>query len=117
MPVKLIGLEKGEENLVVGGGVVHGVAGDSCHRWKMLAGEVSVVVDATYEDDYEIYRPINNDDPPITRMEQCVGMFIVWDSACMRLVPHAVRIITLCMAYLMQCGVCSKFLMISHLFA
>lgn len=58
MPVKLIGLEKGEENLVVGGGVVHGVAGDSCHGWKMLAGEVSVVVDATYEDNYEIYRPI-----------------------------------------------------------
>lgn len=85
MEVELLGLEQSEQDLVVGAGTLHGLPGDSCHGAKLLDGEASVCVNANYVNDYSIYEPIHQDDPPVTCMGQCKGMFIMWRMAAMKI--------------------------------
>jgi hypothetical protein len=79
--VKLLGFDVGEEDLVVGLGVVHGMPGEFCHGKQMLPDEISVRVTASQQYEYMIYIPVYLDDPPVTTLGKAINMFIMWPMA------------------------------------
>lgn len=82
--VKIMGLEEGEENMVIGARLLHGVSGDSCHGKKLSPDKALVIVTTSFDDKYALYAPITLDDPPINYLGESVGMFIPWTARDLR---------------------------------
>lgn len=82
--MKLMGLDAEDKDVIVGTCIVHGLCGETCHGQKMMEHEVSVQVTSSLKDDYLIYQAISQDDPPVTCLGQCPGMFIMWEMARLR---------------------------------
>ena len=77
-PVRLKGIQEGEEDKVVALGKVQNVAGASLHGRTIIAGCVSVEVLKSLDDDYRLFAPVDLDDPPVTLVGQAAGHFILW---------------------------------------
>ncbi len=76
--VEIMGIAVGEEELVVGIGKVMNLEGASLHGETIPEGCVSVEVQESNNDKYEIYKSVNLDDPPISTMGRAVKSFILW---------------------------------------
>ena len=81
--MRLKGLQEGEEEKVVALGRVQNVAGASLHGKTIIAGCVSVEVLKSLDDDYSLFAPIDQDDPPVTLVGHAVRHFIIWPTESM----------------------------------
>ena len=54
------------------------VPGGTIHRVVICEGIVSMEVLRSQDDAYMLYRSIMLDDPPITKIGDAVGQFILW---------------------------------------
>ena len=76
--MRLKGIEEGEEDKVVAFGKVQNVSGASLHVITIIAECVSVEVLKSLDDDYKLFAPVYQDNPPVTLVGQAVGHFILW---------------------------------------
>ena len=76
--VEIMGVADGEEEEVVGIGKVVNLEGSKLHGVTIPEGCVSVEVQKSKLDEYLLYCSVDLDDPPITKMGQAVGSFILW---------------------------------------
>jgi len=76
--VEIMGVADGEQEHVVGIGKVVNLEGAKLHGVTIPKGCVSVEVQKSNNDDYLLYSNVDLDNPPITKMGQVVGSFILW---------------------------------------
>ena len=76
--VEIMGVADGEEEQVVGNGKMVNLEGGKLHGVTIPRGCVFVEVQKTNNNDYLLYCSVDLDDPPITKMGQAVGSFILW---------------------------------------
>jgi hypothetical protein len=76
--VEIMGVANGEEEQVVGNGKVVNLEGGRLHGVAIPEGCVSVEVQKTNIGEYLLYCNVDLDDPPIMKMGQAIGSFILW---------------------------------------
>ena len=76
--VEIMGVADGEEEEVTGIGKVVNLEGGKLHGVTIPKGCVSMEVQKNNLDEYLFYCSVDLDDPPITKMGQAVGIFILW---------------------------------------
>jgi hypothetical protein len=77
--VKIMGVaDREEEEEVAGIGKVVNLEGDKLQGVAIPEGCVYVEVQKSNLDEYLLYCSVDLDDPPITKMGQAVGSFILW---------------------------------------
>jgi hypothetical protein len=76
--VEIMGVADGEEEEVVGIRKVVNLEGSKLYGVTIPEGCVSVEVQKSKLDEYLLYCSVHLDDPPITKMGQAVGNFILW---------------------------------------
>lgn len=81
--VKIMGLGVNEEQLLVAEGKVMSLPGATLHGVVICEGNVSVQVTKSHDDAYVLYQSINLDDPPVTKIGEAVGQFILWPTECL----------------------------------
>jgi hypothetical protein len=82
--MELLGLEDGEEDLVVATGAVVNVASSMLHGVKIKEDEVSVQVTKSLNDGYLLYKKVTLDFPKVECCGQVVGGIILWGTEFMR---------------------------------
>ena len=82
--MKIMGIRVDEELLLVGDGRVMTLPGGIVHGVPISEGHVSVEVLRSHDDAYVLYQSIMLDDPPITKVGDVVGQFILWPTKCLR---------------------------------
>ena len=63
--------------------------GGTVHIVVICEGIVSMEVLQRHDDAYLLYRNIILNDPPITKIGNAVGQFILWPTKCLRHSPEA----------------------------
>jgi hypothetical protein len=76
--VKIMGIGVDEELLLVEDGRVTSLPGGRVHGVPITERIVSVEVLRSHDDAYVLYQSIMLDDPPVTKVGDAVGQFIVW---------------------------------------
>ena len=76
--VEIMGVADREEEEVPGTGKVVNLEGGRLHGVPISKGCVSVEVQKSNNVNYLLYCSVDLDDPPITKMGQAVGSFILW---------------------------------------
>jgi hypothetical protein len=87
--VKIMGIGVDEKLLLVGDGRVTSLPGGTVHGVSISEGTVSVEVLWSHDDAYVLYHSIMLDDPPVTKVGDAVGQFILWPTECLRHSPEA----------------------------
>jgi hypothetical protein len=85
--VQILGIEVDEESLLVGEGMVTTLTGGTLHGVVIAEGTVSLAVLASHDDAYVLYKPLMLDDPPVSKIGEAVGQFILWPTKCLRRPP------------------------------
>ena len=87
--VKIMGIGVDEESLLVRDGRVTSLPRGAVHGVVICEGIVSVEVLRSHDDAYVLYRSIMLDDPPVTKIGDAVGQFILWPTECLHHSPEA----------------------------
>jgi hypothetical protein len=77
-----------EEPLLIGDGRVTNLPGGTVYEVVICEGTVSVEVLRSHDDAYVLHRSIMLDDPPVTKIGDAVGQFILSPTKCLRLSPE-----------------------------
>ena len=85
--VQIMGIGVDEESLLVGEGRVTTLPGGTLHGVVIAKGTVSLVVLQSHDDKYVLYKPLMRDDPPVSKIGDAVGQFILWPTKCLRRPP------------------------------
>ena len=85
--VQIMGIGVDEESLLVGEGRVTTLAGGTLHGVVIAEGTVSLAVLQSHDDKYVLYKPLMLDDPPVSKIGDAVGQFILWPTECLRRPP------------------------------
>lgn len=73
-----MGVGEEEDALVVGVGKVINLEGSNFHGVPIPESMAIVEVRKSNNDAYQLYEPVNMDDPPMTNMGQAVNNYILW---------------------------------------
>jgi hypothetical protein len=76
--VQLMGLGIGEEEKVVADAIVINVVGGSLYGVPICEGQVSVIVVKSYSDEYILFKRLDLNSPPITKVGEAIGEFVLW---------------------------------------
>ena len=82
--VKIMGIGIDEELLLVRNGRVTSLSGGTVHGVSISEGIVSIEVLRSHDDAYVLYHSIMLDDPPVIKIGNAVGQFILWSIECLR---------------------------------
>ena len=82
--VQIIDIGVDEESLLVGEGRVPTLPGRTLHGVVIAEGTVSLAVLQSHDDGYVLYKPLMLDDPPVSKIGDAVGQFILWPTECLR---------------------------------
>ncbi len=85
--VQIMGIGVDEESLLVGEGRVTTLPGGTLHGVVIAEGTVSLAVLQSHDDKYMLYKPLMLDDPPVSKIGDAVGQFILWPAECLRRPP------------------------------
>jgi hypothetical protein len=85
--VQIMGIGVDEESLLVGEGRVTTLPGGTLHGVVIAEGTVSLAVLQSHDDKYVLYKPLMLDDPPVSKIGDAVGQFILWPTECLRRPP------------------------------
>jgi hypothetical protein len=85
--VQILGVGVDEETLLVGEGRVTTLPGGTLHGVVIAEGTVSLAVLQSHDDAYVLYKPLMLDDPPVCKIGEAVGQFILWPVKCLRRPP------------------------------
>ena len=80
----------GEEGKLVAYGKVMNVQGGTVHQVPIYEGYVSVEVNKSEDDNYVLFKNVEMDDPPIRKIGEVVGNFILWPTVFLRFMCAAV---------------------------
>ena len=75
--VEVMNYEVDEEGKLVAHGKVMNVEGETMHEIIIYAGCVSMEVQKNENNEYVIFRSVEMDDPPIQKIEEAIGNFIL----------------------------------------
>jgi hypothetical protein len=84
-----MGIGVDEESLLIGDGRATSLPGGTVYGVVICEGTVSVEELRSHDDAYVLYRNIMLDDPPVTKIGDAVGQFILWPTECLRHSPEA----------------------------
>ena len=76
--VKLMGYGVGEEEKLVAHEKVKNVEGGTLHGAIIYEGSVSLEVQKSEDDEYVIFKSMEMDDPPLRKIGEAMGSFIMW---------------------------------------
>jgi hypothetical protein len=79
-----MGYGVGEEAKLVAHGKVMNLEGGTVHGVPIYQGCVSVEVNKSVDDEYTLFVSVEMDDPPIRKIGQAVGNFIMWPKEFLR---------------------------------
>ena len=82
--VEIMGYGVGVEGKLVAHGKVTNVQEETVHEVPIYKGCVSVEVHKSEDDDYVFFRSVEMNDPPIRKIGEAVGYFILWPTEFLR---------------------------------
>ena len=82
--VQLMGYGVGEEEKLVAHGKVKNVEGGTLHGAVIYEGCVSLEVQKSEDDEYVLFKSVEMDDPPLRKIGEAVGSFIMWPAEFLR---------------------------------
>lgn len=82
--VEIMGYGVGEEGKLVAHGKVMNLEGGTVHGVPIYQGCVSVEVNKSIDDEYVLFASVEMDDPPIRKIGEAVGNFIMWPTEFLR---------------------------------
>ena len=82
--VEIMGYGVGEEGKLVAHGKVMNLQGGTVHGVPIHQGCVSVEVNKSVDDEYVLFASVEMDDPPIRKIGEAVGNFIMWPTEFLR---------------------------------
>jgi hypothetical protein len=85
--VQIMGIGVDEESLLVGEGRITTLPGGTLHGVVIAEGTMSLAVLQSHDDGYVLYKPLMLDDPPVSKIGDAVGQFILWLTECLRQPP------------------------------
>ena len=82
--MKIMGIGVDKELLLVGDGRMTSLPRGTVHGVSISEGTMSVEVLRSHDDAYVLYHNIMLDDPPVTKVGDAVGQFILWPTEYLR---------------------------------
>jgi hypothetical protein len=76
--VELMGYGVGEEGKLIAHGKVKNVEGRILHGAIIYEGCVTLEMQKSEDDEYVLFKSVEMDDPPLWKIEEAVGNFIMW---------------------------------------
>jgi hypothetical protein len=85
--VQIMGIGVDEESLLVGEGRVTTLPGGTLHEVVIAERTVPLAVLQSHDDAYVLFKLLMLDDPPVSKIGDAVGQFILWPTECLRRSP------------------------------